>query len=605
MPKDWLKGAQRVHPSTYDHTQLDEASEHFNEHGYVVLSGIMDEAAREEFLVEYVKGVLQKQPWASQAPFIVRDPTTGSELDIDADRKRYLEVLTMSHIDESVVKEYKEAAPFHTSSFGAPCDPYVWHMPSVWKVRQNPFMYQAAVRLLENNTRLWVDINRCIYKLPGNDDSEFLHWDLPFLYKEWTPPCAISGKVCIQEGLFICVPKTHTAEMHERICREYRPHYPAANESSAKFGLAPEKKDPLELFKKCVGVVVPQGCAIYWSEWLLHGVTSLPKTSPIQFGIYLGMLPAVDRRAYKKKCGVGELEDRLASYWEGRAPLLYPSLDSVHHYPHRYQNFINQLQKFADKTPPDYPGLTTRILQSGENKGTPVLHFEPVIDPDYIPFQLTDLGERLLGLRSWDAPAKRGSLEIWAPKADVAMRVRLLLSSKKLGDDPRASYAREMALKDPKFPWIANELKAADLGNPNPKIMEDLDKDEDMLRQWMITPIRNREHLGCLNVEGKLHKHPWAWILSWYITRYDNTCEQTASAFTEEQHLCAQHFHLQLNCENGIATLWRREDLKQPVYTFRLYDARNAHQQVTALAQAIKRLLKERARLERVLLPHT
>ena len=71
---------------------------------------------------------------------------------------------------------------------------------------------------------------------------------------------------------------------------------------------------------------------------LLHGQVKTPLDEPIEYGCYLGYIPAVSREEYSKVCGMDELADRKESYQQGRAPKLWPSLDEIQYYPKRYAN---------------------------------------------------------------------------------------------------------------------------------------------------------------------------------------------------------------------------------------------------------------------------
>ena len=67
-----------------------------------------------------------------------------------------------------------------------------------------------------------------------------------------------------------------------------------------------------------------------------------------------------------------------------------------------YLNFPRLLAPYVAKTRPDWPGLTTRVIQSGPNKGAVMPHMVPVPPgPGYVPPALTPLGECLLGLRAF------------------------------------------------------------------------------------------------------------------------------------------------------------------------------------------------------------
>ena len=96
-----------------------------------------------------------------------------------------------------------------------------------------------------------------------------------------------------------------------------------------------------------------------------------------------------------------ELEDRVSSYTEGRAPRLWPSLDRIHFYPKRFENFPKILQGYVDRMPPDHPSITTRKTKGGKE----VPHLLPWAPPAYTAPPLSKLGRRLLGVDPWPNPA--------------------------------------------------------------------------------------------------------------------------------------------------------------------------------------------------------
>jgi len=59
------------------------------------------------------------------------------------------------------------------------------------------------------------------------------------------------------------------------------------------------------------------------------------------------------------------------------------------------------LVPYLAKTKADWPGLTTRTVKSGPNKGMVLPDIVPVLDPHYVPPKLSDVGEKLLGLKEW------------------------------------------------------------------------------------------------------------------------------------------------------------------------------------------------------------
>ena len=375
---------------------------HFETHGYVVIRAL-DQAACVAHMKRQVTDLWLKQPWMERLR-VYDSRATGEELDIERDTERYLEELTRPGLDAATLARYRAAAPFH-AGFGAACDPQVFHWPEVWAVRQDPRLYDVACALLSGETALWVDINRSIQKLPDEGDEEFLHNDVPILHMEWRPDDSLGGKVIFNAdgASFVCVPHTNTREAHAAIRDAYGPLYPNARATDAKWALDPRKPDPLDLVGRRRAVHVPQGCVVFWSKYLMHGVEKNPRTSGLKVGMYLGYFKAGSRPEYRRKTqgAIGEREDRIASYRDGRAPMLWPSLDRIHYFPKRYLNFPKLLAPYLAKTRPEWPGVATRAIQSGPRKGEVVGHMVPVCDADYTPPPLTPLGERLLGLAAW------------------------------------------------------------------------------------------------------------------------------------------------------------------------------------------------------------
>ena len=403
-----LAAIPTVQPKLFDVHSADKTPirEFFHEHGFVVLSNVVSEEKRKNFVAQYAQNVLQQQPWKTTFPFRVIDPDTQAELDVCTQRDKYVSVLTSAPLDRGTIKRYADSGPLH-KGFGAPCDHDGFVSQAQNEIRQEEAVYETASAILDN-PHLWFDINRCIFKLPGEGEEEFIHLDTdPF--KEYRPSKAVSGKVGITKMQFICAPKTHTEEFRARFKSAYREHYPRAKASAPKFTLDPHKPDPENIFAQCVAVDVPEGCMIFWSEDLFHGVRKSPIDSHIQIGMYLGFMPAVDRPEYLEVAGVSELEDRRRSYYEGLAPTLYPSLDEVHYYPKRFVNFHNILASYARKIPKGHPAVSTRIMKS---TGRSVVHLVQTDTSSgrprrlstaipYTPPPLTGLGRKLLGLDPW------------------------------------------------------------------------------------------------------------------------------------------------------------------------------------------------------------
>ena len=301
---------------------------------------------------------------------------------MDEDPAAYVERLTRDDLPAKELEGYKRAWPMHRG-FGAACDPQAFHLPGMWGVRQHPFLYEVASRLL-GSRGLWVTIDRCIQKLPGEGQAEFLHWDVDYLGEDRPErETSVSGKVMYTSGSFVAVPRTATRAFQDEFRARYGERY-ASQRGKKKLGLREDLHSDCER----VTLRLPAGSVVFWSPWLLHGVVENPRRGHVAFGMYLGYALAGPREEYRRRAGIGEAEDRVASLVEGRAPRLFPSMDVVHYYPAAFKTYARKaLRAYVARVRPDWPGL---LLSSREEAD-----LVPVPTPQ--PVVLSPLGHLLLG----------------------------------------------------------------------------------------------------------------------------------------------------------------------------------------------------------------
>lgn len=180
-----------------DIRDLDGIQSCFNENGVVIVRLLTEEQCDALILEQWQRVILQ-QPWKEGIKIQIRDEH-GRTLDpeLHTDQPAFLRQVK-SALDKTVLEKLKNGWPLHRG-FGACCDPVVFHgLPKVWELRQDSRLYQVACKIIGTKD-LWVDINRSIQKLPGEGESEFLHWDLsPFDVanaEEDKPPTSMCGKV--------------------------------------------------------------------------------------------------------------------------------------------------------------------------------------------------------------------------------------------------------------------------------------------------------------------------------------------------------------------------------------------------------------------------
>ena len=383
-------------PTIFDKRDAPGIKAHLETFGYAVVR-VLDDAGCKKAIEDQIRHILLKQPWIQKLE--VRDRATGAVLDIDRDTDRYITELITPDIPVAARAHYGSVWTMH-KTFGACCDPNAFHLPMMWDVRQNGDLYEVMSSVLEKK-EIYVTIDRCIHKLPGEGEAEFLHWDVPIFRLRDAGSGSfpgVFGKVMFTDGTFVCVPGTHTRDFADRFKAQYQPFYPKAKDTDAKFGLDERKPDPMNLRSQRQSIALPAGCAIFWSRYLLHGTEKSPVSSGIEFGMYLGYMTNIDRPKYTYG---EERQDRRDSYMHGRAPLMYPSLDPTHYYPKNLKNFPHVMQAYVDRTPADYVGRSTRMVETGSLAGTLCNILVPVPDKDYVPCALTLLGLRLLGIEPW------------------------------------------------------------------------------------------------------------------------------------------------------------------------------------------------------------
>ena len=419
---------------------MEQITEFYREHGYLVIK-ILHGRERKKAVEEQVEKILMQQPWKEKLEVL---DTNGQRIDFQQTPKRFVKRLLESPISTKALGLYEKAWCMH-KEFGACSDPAAFHLKTVWDIRQKPILV-AIVRALLGNRNLWVDINRSIQKLPTKGETEFLHWDLPKLTMKYRSDTQVQGKVAYTSSRMIIAPGTHTEAMDAEIKRMYTPLYHTKKDEK-KFKLSLRKDDPLDLVGKVKHFHIPAGCVVFWSPNLLHGQTKTPKTDPIEFGMYLGYMQATDRPEYadtaqevlknhqaryrenafliNRPCG--ELFDRIYSYKNGVAPILWPSLDEIHFVPH-LASISDRLMIYCKEkmTPENQRKYVTEYTDKSGKKHVALKPWKG----EYTAPQLSDLGKRLLGYSDSNLAAyhqEMGRLEQEATRSSRAKDCRRLL----------------------------------------------------------------------------------------------------------------------------------------------------------------------------------
>ena len=163
------------------------------------------------------------------------------------------------------------------------------------------------------------------------------------------------------------------------------------------------------------------------------------------------------------------------------------------------------------------------------------------------------------------------AFSVWGERAELALRVRLLLYAKYLVDmeaedaiayqadiklaalaalKPSASVPEEACdiLQD----WGDGVLPEDQVPQFIKNALADQDVEEETHRWYFTTPIRNRLHIVILALEGKLLQHPWGKFLFWYSHKYNQWGE---NVFNERQRVVADTYEVYLSVLNWGGTI--------------------------------------------------
>jgi hypothetical protein len=375
-------------------SNVNAIAQYYEDNGFVLINLLTHEECRDNVLEQWDKIIL-KQPWEDGIRLERKKYEEGDDSYFGADDdEAFFKYVTKPNMSKTQLDAYKNGWPMHRG-FGACCDPVVFHLPGVWKIREKQLLYEVAVKVLRE-PKLWVSIDRSIQKLPNEGDKEFLHLDLNLeeAVKQVDAPSMMQGKVCYTNSKFVLVPGSNKQlkDIHEQ--------YERKGMNSSKYSFE-KQEDHLHFIENTKTIDVPAGHAIFWSSHLVHGVEKLRRDACIQYGAYIGFMPAICREEYHKKSKDHELSDRISSYQEGDIPKLWPSLDSIHFYPKSWNCWKNVLQTYIDKLAPTKGFMIEkRLLKKGKNGETMDI-IVPEKQADYHPTPLNTLGYLLLGLERW------------------------------------------------------------------------------------------------------------------------------------------------------------------------------------------------------------
>ena len=367
-----------------------------DENGYFIISNAASPQERECFVREMML-VLSNQGHKPEYSIEFKGPNnTVLDMANDDDWQEIWKIL-QAPLDAKTRKMLELGFPVLHQAFGATCAEELCQLPTAIKIRTSRILYEIASAVI-GTSEIWSDMNRPIQKLPRQGDDEFLHFDFnPFAeQQEGDEIGGLAGKLNMSGGSsFILVPKTHTAEFKKNFIKHYSPLY-TMKKNAHKMTLDPNK-DPEGFFGQIKRVKLNPGDWIVWNKDLLHGVVRRPVNMPIDIGMYLAYMRAVNRAEYEQICGLSEKDDRKRSYEQGVFPHLWPSLDKVRYVPLKYENFPHLMANYLKRLRDDHPGRCTHVIKkTGEEvPWLQPVRFTPWVPPELDKSTVSRLGSKI------------------------------------------------------------------------------------------------------------------------------------------------------------------------------------------------------------------
>lgn len=388
--------------------------EFFKKNEYVIIR-VLDENEQKEHIAEQVREILLKQPWKTK--FNILGDSSGELLDLAVVKDEHINQLTKP-LSENERKKYAAAWPMSIRRGGC-ADPQAFHLKKVWEVRQNKKLSVIAKAIMKERhitkkeervpgalyrtsimtddelpDDIWVTIDTSIQQLPNDVHNKWTSTSLEDAINDKTEMKRLEGKLMYTDSTFEFVSsgddlfayellnKWNTSEGTDGYYKSSSKEKKEKHYYKFTAGIAEEYKDRKQT------IVVPAGCAIFWSQHLLYKEQENP-TDRIQFGMYLGYRTAKSRKNYNEISKIDELDDRLRCTALGVAPKLYPNLEPVEYPPMKPTNDM------ARRLDPHWPGLKTKTVY-GERYLDTLL---PVAKREYTGPLLNDLGKNLLGYK--------------------------------------------------------------------------------------------------------------------------------------------------------------------------------------------------------------
>jgi len=277
----------------------------------------------------------------------------------------------------------------------------IFHLKSTWKIRQDPELYEIFSKLY-NNSKLWCTLDRVNIKPPDMGKTGNLHWDWN-IYSDKNP--GFQSIYNLTDRYFACIPGSNKKQWLSEFKNVYSHDIfnEHVDENTCFLSLNKKLDKTLwDLHKKIKIIHCPKNSLLIFTSRLLHAV-SKNTTNKIQIASYVGYIPAKIRMKMAVndmvinwtgwdhfnpyvKYNDDELQDRIRSYKSGNAPYCLPGGHRFNYIPRRAIPYYCKLWK-KDKIKKHKRTNNNWIIEN--------------ISINYKPPEITELGEKLLGIKKW------------------------------------------------------------------------------------------------------------------------------------------------------------------------------------------------------------
>ena len=327
----------------------DEVMTFYETYGFLQTTGVLSSDECQTAIWEIISEVIATQglhpDYQIEVPVENGSKTiklNALDQDLTPYKKDILRFFSQSNYHSKVLKKLQNGWTRHRN-FGACCDEANFHLPTQWKLRQDPRLMKFY-EMLYSVASVIFTMNRAIAKLPGEGSDEFLHVDIPGLQVvsgRYDPNRPIGSKIVYNDTQkFSAVVGSCTKEFFDWFQLHYGPLYKSAKMDPGMLMIAKNdpKKDPCKLWNLLVKIQLEPGAMVVWNANEFHNAKPNPKDGPILFGDYSG--------AFVPDCSeIAQTKTVLRTCWKhGTVPPTFPSFDRIPEHGHTKNSMVYSSQ---------------------------------------------------------------------------------------------------------------------------------------------------------------------------------------------------------------------------------------------------------------------